>query len=113
MADYCEKCGNRLVELALEGYATTSRCIKCTPVKVTLPGKVKSVHSAVVKGYTDLPLKGEDGDTYYLEKERIVCRYDKSLEDWQIIRLARFDTHDDSENDRRGAIMAQRARKKS
>lgn len=116
MADpqFCTKCGKRMFEIALPGHAVTLRCAQCTPVKVQLPKSTRTTVAKVVKHFDEMPLKSNEGDTYYVETMNAVCRYDAKLEDWQILQLDQFkwDNPEDKHNNRRAAIMAQRARKK-
>lgn len=73
----------------------------------------KTTAAKVVKTYQDMPVVGNDGDTYYVEDINAVCRYDSSVGpdgDWQILRLDQFDGQYKG-NNRRQAIMEQRKRR--
>ena len=109
----CTKCGRQMQRIALPGQMDKFRCLPCTPTTVQMPGKAKATVSKVVKSYQEMPVSGNDGDTYFVEDMQAICRFDAEKDDWQILRLDQFkwEHKDDQFNDRRGAILAQRARK--
>ncbi len=101
--------------ISLPGKMNYFRCLPCTPTVVQLPENAlkASVKAAVLEHYDDLPLLGNDGDTYYITEMNAVCRWDAKAQNYQTIRLDAFKwpKPEDEFNDRRGAILAQRARK--
>lgn len=112
----CSTCGKQMQRIALPGQMDSFRCLPCTPTTVQLPTspfKTKR-KAAVLENYQDMPLPGEnDGDTYLITSMNAVCRWDAEKEDYQILQLDAFKwpKPEDEFNNRRGAILAQRARK--
>jgi hypothetical protein len=71
--------------------------------------------AAVIEHYDEMPLQGEDGDTYYVTTMNAIVRWCDKAQDYQILPIADFKLpHPEDEfNNRRAAIMAQRARKQA
>jgi hypothetical protein len=102
--------------IALPGQMDSVRCLPCTPTTVQLP---KTKHdtgrvAAVIEHYDEMPLQGDDGDTYYVTSMQAIVRWCDKAQDWQILPLSDFKMMhpEDEHNNRRAAIMAQKARKK-
>jgi hypothetical protein len=74
-------------------------------------GNPLKVHAVAisVKKHQDIPLIGVPGDCYYLENINRLVEWDEERQDWKILTLNQVE---DRYNDRRGAILAQRERKK-
>jgi hypothetical protein len=95
----------------------TFRCLPCTPTTVQLPTNPNKTRreAAVLEHYDEMPLTGRnDGDTYFITSMDAICRWDAKENDYQILplNLFRWPKPEDEFNNRRGAIMAQRARNK-
>ena len=91
-------------------------CPNCgTQTRIELP---KTKHdtsrvAAVIEHYQEMPLCGDDGDTYYVTSMNAIVRWCDKAMDYQILPIADFKLQhpEDEHNNRRGAILAQRARK--
>ncbi|KKN00636.1 hypothetical protein LCGC14_1135910 [marine sediment metagenome] len=116
MNQYCDACGSVLVYRTQPGMLDQLQCPKCTTTIVQLPAndlKAKR-KAAVLEHYDEMPLlECEDGDTYYITSMNAICRWDAKEQDYQILDIADFKwpKPEDEFNNRRGAILAQRARK--
>jgi len=72
--------------------------------------------AAVLEHYDEMPLPGRnDGDTYFITSMDAICRWDAEKQDYQILQLNQFrwPKPEDEFNNRRGAILAQRARREN
>lgn len=115
MNDLCANCGKVKVWRSPPAAIAYQECPRCTQPVIKLP-KTKhktSRTAAVIKDYHEAPLSGEDGDTYYVENMKAVIRWDKEKQDYQILQLTEFhlERPADEFNNRREAILSQRARK--
>lgn len=118
MNEICEDCGNVLVFRSTEGACAipTLLCPACTTVTVKLPhNSLKAKRTAaVLEHYREMPFQGKnDGDTYYITTMDAICRWDAKENDYEILQLNAFKwpNPEDKFNNRRGAILSQRARK--
>lgn len=114
----CDTCHKQLTRIVLPGQIDIFRCLPCTPTVVQLPQNSLKVKrkAGVLEHYHQMPIVGEnDGDTYYVTSMNAVCRWDAEKQDYQILQLEAFKwpKPEDKFNNRRGAILAQRAKKKS
>ena len=115
MNDLCDDCQSVKVWRSQPGMLPYQECPICTKAVVQLP---KTKHdtgrvAAVIETYTDMPLQGEDGDTYYVTDMNAIVRWCGKANDYQILPIADFKMPhpEDEHNNRRGAIAAQKARK--
>ena len=117
MNETCDNCGKVKVWRAQEAMLPYQECPNCKQPTVLLPktGHDTGRVAAVIEHYDEMPLTGQDGDTYYVTSMNAIIRYDGQAQDYQILPIADFKLpHPEDEfNNRRAAIMAQRARKKS
>lgn len=116
VSETCDICLKQKTLVALP-HQNTFRCLSCTPTVILLPPSLKTKReAAVLEHYDDMPLPGRnDGDTYFITSLDALCRWDAKKQDYETIQLDQFrwPKPEDEFNNRRAAIMAQRARKKS
>lgn len=117
MNQYCDACDSVLVYRKQPGMLDQLQCPACATAIVQLPanGLRAGRKAAVLEQYDEMPLlECEDGDTYYITSMNAICRWDAKEQDYQILDIASFKwpKPEDEFNDRRGAILAQKARKK-
>lgn len=119
MNEMCDKCGKNMILVSLPGQMDTLRCLRCTPTTVLLPPAGFRIQirreARVVEYYDEMPMAGKNnGDTYFVTSMKAICQWDAEEQDWQILSLDKFrwPKPEDEFNDRRGAIMAQRAKRK-
>lgn len=66
-----------------------------------------------VETYQGLPVNGKVGDMFYIKKWDKLARWDRDKDDWALLDPNKWPPliSGDEYNDRRGAILAQRAKK--
>lgn len=114
MSETCDICLKPKTRISLPAQLDTFSCLPCTPTTVLLPHRRTTREAAVLEHYDEMPLPGRnDGDTYFITSMDAICRWDAKEQDYQIIQLDQFrwPNPEDEFNDRRGAILAQRARR--
>ena len=112
----CDVCLKPMTRVALPHQMDIFRCLPCTPTTVLIPQRRTKRKAAVLEHYDEMPLPGRnDGDTYFITSMDAVCRWDAEEQDYQILQLSdfRWPNPEDEFNNRRAAIMAQRARKQA